>query len=105
MGTHPEVSKRVSTLLKTQKGKYTQCRLFFREGDALEVDHKIPRIKGGKDQYNNLQILHKHCHDTKTAEDGSVGSTREKRQLIEEPDEVKVSRPVLETSGSREGVA
>lgn len=105
MGKHPEVTERVATLLKKQKGKCTYCELHFREGDVLEVDHIIPRIKGGKDQYNNLQILHKHCHDRKTIEDGSVGSTHDKRQVIEEPDEVKVSRPVLKTSDSREGVA
>ena len=72
MGAHPEVSTRVATLLKTQKGKCTHCGLYFREGDVLEVDHIIPRTLGGKDQYNNLQILHRHCHDRKTAEDGSA---------------------------------
>lgn len=90
MGKHPEVSTRVATLLKTQKGKCTHCGLYFREEDVLEVDHIIPRSKGGKDEYKNLQILHRHCHNRKTAEDGSVGSTHEKRQIIEEPDEVKV---------------
>jgi RNA-directed DNA polymerase len=73
MGTHPEVSTRVATLLKTQKGKCTYCGLYFREGDVLEVDHIIPRSKGGRDEYKNLQILHRHCHDRKTADDGSVG--------------------------------
>ena len=72
MGRHPEVSKRVATLLKRQKGKCTHCGLYFREGDVMEVDHIIPRSKGGKDQYNNLQILHRHCHHRKTAEDSSV---------------------------------
>ena len=105
MGKHPEVTERVATLLKKQKGKCTHCELYFREEDVLEIDHIIPKKLGGKDQYNNLQILHKHCHDRKTAEDGSVGSTHDKRQIIEEPDEVKVSRPVLKTSGFREGVA
>ncbi|MEH2055617.1 MAG: group II intron maturase-specific domain-containing protein [Nostoc sp.] len=105
MGTHPEASKRMSTLLKKQKGKCTHCGLYFRESDVLEIDHIIPQSKKGKDEYKNLQILHKHCHDTKTTEDGSVGGTQDKRQFIEEPDEVKVSRPVLKTSGSREGIA
>ncbi len=105
MGAHPEVSKRVATLLKSQKGKCTHCGLYFREEDVMEVDHITPKTLGGKDEYKNLQILHRHCHDRKTTEDGSVGSTHEKRQLIEEPDQVKVSRPVLKTSGSREGVA
>ena len=73
MGAHPEVSTRVATLLKTQKGKCTHCGLYFREKDVLEVDHIIPRTLGGKGDYNNLQILHRHCHDRKTAEDGSVG--------------------------------
>jgi hypothetical protein len=45
---------------------------------------------GGKDEYKNLQMLHKHCHDVKTAKDGSAGSTQDKRQIIEEPCEVKV---------------
>ena len=73
MGRHPEVSTRVATLLKTQKGKCTHCGLYFREEDVWEVDHITPRTLGGKDEYKNLQLLHKHCHDQKTAEDGSVG--------------------------------
>ena len=77
MGKHPEVTDRVATLLKKQKGKCTQCGLYFREEDVLEVDHIIPKSLGGKDQYNNLQILHKHCHDTKTANEGSARKTRE----------------------------
>ena len=105
MSTHPEVSTRVSMLLKTQKGKCTHCGLHFREEDVLEVDHITPRLKGGKDEYKNLQILHKHCHDRKTTEDGSARSMHDKHQFIEEPDEVKVSRPVLKTSGTREGIA
>ena len=72
MGKHPEVSTRVATLLKKQKGKCTHCGLYFREEDVLEVDHIIPKTLGGKDDYKNLQMLHKHCHDRKTAEDGSV---------------------------------
>ena len=72
MGKHPEVTERVATLLKKQKGKCTHCELYFREEDVMEVDHIIPKTLGGKDQYNNLQILHRHCHDRKTADDGSV---------------------------------
>ena len=77
MGKHPEATERVATLLKKQKGKCTHCGLYFREGDVLEVDHIIPKVLGGKDQYNNLQILHKHCHDTKTANESSARKTRE----------------------------
>jgi len=69
MGKHPEMPQSVSTLLKRQKGKCTHCKLCFREQDLLQVDHIIPRSKGGKNEYKNLQVLHKHCHDTKTAKD------------------------------------
>jgi len=100
MGKHPEVTKRVATLLKSQEGKCAHCELFFKDGDIWEVDHIIPKSKGGRDEYKNLQLLHRHCHDTKTANDEvAVGvGTQEKSQIIEEPGEVKVSRPVLKTS-------
>ncbi|MHC5730037.1 MAG: group II intron maturase-specific domain-containing protein, partial [Nostoc sp.] len=73
MGTHPEATIRVATLLKKQKGKCTHCRMYFRESDVLEIDHKTPKSLGGKDEYKNLLILHRHCHDIKSTEDGSVG--------------------------------
>jgi RNA-directed DNA polymerase len=69
LGKHPELSNRVSKLLKVQKGKCNHCGLTFRDGDIWEVDHITPRNQGGKDVYNNLQLLHRHCHDVKTAND------------------------------------
>jgi len=95
---HPVMPNRVAKLLKQQKGKCPHCELYFREEDAMEIDHIIPRTLGGKDEYKNLQLLHTHCHDTKTAEDGSVGGTHNKSQFSEEPDEEKFSCPVLEPS-------
>lgn len=73
MGNNPEMPKRVSKLLKKQKGKCTYCGLIFRENDVMEVDHRIPKSKGGKDSYENWDLLHRHCHDTKTTSDGSLG--------------------------------
>ena len=70
-GEYPETPTRVATLLKTQKGKCTHCGLYFTPTDIVEVDHIQPRSLGGKDEYKNLQLLHKHCHDTKTDNDGS----------------------------------
>jgi RNA-directed DNA polymerase len=78
MGTHPEASIRMSSLLKKQKGKCIHCELYFRAEDVLEIDHITPKNLGGKDEYKNLQILHRHCHDMKTTEDGSVGGTHDK---------------------------
>jgi RNA-directed DNA polymerase len=78
MGNSLEMPTRVVKLLKAQKGKCTHCGLYFRENDVLEVDHIIPKSKGGKDEYRNLQLLHRHCHDTK--------STIDKNQKVEIPD-------------------
>ena len=69
LGQFPDISLRVTKLLKRQKGKCNWCGLYFRNGDVLEVDHKIPKALKGKDAYYNLQVIHKHCHDIKTAED------------------------------------
>ncbi len=69
LGRHPEVSPRVTKLLKKQQGRCWECGLFFRDGDALEIDHIIPKEHGGKDAYYNLQLLHHHCHETKTVRD------------------------------------
>ena len=74
MGNNPKMPSRVSKLLKKQKGKCTHCGLFFRENDVMEIDHRIPKSQGGKDSYDNWQLLHRHCHDTKTAIDGSLGN-------------------------------
>lgn len=69
MGKHPEVGTRLDFLLKRQKGQCTHCKLFFKHGDLLGVDHQQPRSAGGSDRYDNLQLLHRHCHDVKTATD------------------------------------
>lgn len=73
-GENPEMPTRVATLLKKQKGKCAQCNLHFLEEDVIEIDHIIPKSRGGKDKYDNRQLLHRHCHDIKTASDGSYGN-------------------------------
>lgn len=74
-GKHPEISTKEATLLKSQRGKCNHCGLIFGAEDKWEIDHKIPRSKGGRDEYTNLQLLHKHCHDVKTAKDGLAGGS------------------------------
>jgi RNA-directed DNA polymerase len=68
-GEYPGTPTRVANLMKSQKGKCTRCGLYFEDEDVLEVDHIIPKSEGGKDQYKNYQLLHRHCHHEKTAED------------------------------------
>jgi RNA-directed DNA polymerase len=71
LGKHPEVSNRVATLLKKQKGKCTYCNLYFTTNDLIEIDHITPKSLKGKNTLDNLQLLHKHCHDIKSTIDGS----------------------------------
>lgn len=112
---HPLTSSRVALLLKRQAGRCARCGLLFTDADRdnIEVDHVIPRSLGGAHDPTNMQALHGHCHDEKTAEDGSQSKRRQRAtsgildndRVTEEPDEVKASRPVLKTSRSREGAA
>ena len=81
MGHYPMIAGRKATLLRSQKGRCPWCGLFFKQEDDVEIDHIIPRAKGGRDVYTNLQLLHGHCHDQKSALD--------KGCAVEEPCEVE----------------
>jgi len=96
MGKHPEMPNEKAALLKKQKGKCNYCGQYFRDGDLMEIDHVTPKALGGSNRRDNKQLLHRHCHDRKTAAD--LISIRDKNRSIEEPCEVKVSRTVLKTS-------
>lgn len=69
LGRHPQVKRQVALLLKRQKGKCTHCNPFFKDRDLLEIDHILPFTQGGKDEFKNLQLLHRHCHDVKSTLD------------------------------------
>jgi RNA-directed DNA polymerase len=66
---HPGVSRRVARLLTRQDGRCAQRGYSFKAGDVLEVDHRIPRTQGGRDDSTNGQLLHRYCHVEKTARD------------------------------------
>jgi 5-methylcytosine-specific restriction endonuclease McrA len=38
---------------------------------SYEVDHRVPLAAGGSDTDDNLQALHRWCHEAKTKEDRS----------------------------------
>jgi len=102
LGRHPELPKTKAHLLKRQQGRCAWCGLVFTHLDELmESDHRVPKSLGGCDRPDNRQLLHGHCHDAKTAQDGSyyppseVPKTRAKRSTVEERYEGKPSRAVL----------
>jgi len=102
VGRHPELPKQVASLLKRQGGRCTWCRRYFTAEDAWEIDHVIPRWRGGSDTLTNRQLLHGHCHDHKTTADRAVVEVlMTTGHTTEEPDEGKLSRPVLNAGGGR----
>jgi RNA-directed DNA polymerase len=78
LGRNPEMPHKTATLLKRQKGKCTHCELNFKYGDLLEHDHIEPLSLGGSKSINNQQLLHRHCHDKKTRNDGSLSNNKSK---------------------------
>lgn len=56
----------VQKLLKKDNAKCNWCGLNFKSEDKWEIDHIIPKSKGGKNKIQNLQLLHRHCHHEKT---------------------------------------
>jgi RNA-directed DNA polymerase len=102
-GTHPEVPRRLSMLLKRQQGKCAFCGLYFRNDDLLEQDHIWPRAYGGVESLDNLQLLHRHCHDRKTALDilQRQRGTDDNSQSTEEPGEGATFTPGFEDEPAR----
>jgi RNA-directed DNA polymerase len=72
LGRHPLLPAEVARLLKRQQGKCAHCGLYFRDGDVKERDHLLPVVLGG--DAGPRQLLHGHCHDAKTAQDGSYAA-------------------------------
>jgi len=65
----PITSTNVAKLLKKQKGRCNICKLPFFPTDIIERDHIVPLSKKGNNKLNNIQLLHGHCHQSKTAID------------------------------------
>ena len=90
MGRHPEAPPKWAILLKWQNGQCSWCGLYFKHGeDLVELDHITPKSQGGNGKLTNLQLLHGHCHDVKTAQDKAVEGTQDKGHITEEPCEGK----------------
>lgn len=71
---HSGLSRRHGLLLKRQEGRCGYCGLPFTVTDLVEIDHQLPRIRGGGNELANCQLLHRHCHHQKTAGDGSMAA-------------------------------
>ena len=59
----------IKALLKSQNCKCGICGNNFNDSDQFEIDHIIPKVMGGSDQVENLQLIHKTCHIVKIRSD------------------------------------
>jgi RNA-directed DNA polymerase len=75
-GKDPTLPRSLAKLLRLQSGKCRHCGLYFQAGDLMEIDHLIPKTLGGAVGLENCQLLHRHCHDQKTAKDGSFSKAK-----------------------------
>lgn len=75
---HPLTGSYLAQSLKRQEWRCAECGLLFRDGDVIEIDHIQPTVTGGTDIAFNRQAIHRHCHDRKTARDGSYDSHRQR---------------------------
>jgi len=107
---HLLTTGRIAILLKRQRGVCTRCGLLFTDRNTIEVDHVLPRSLGGAHDLTNMQALHGHCHDQKSASDGSVArrqrGVHDKDHMAEEPDEVNAcaASPVVRSFSQRREV-
>ncbi|MDB9314687.1 group II intron reverse transcriptase/maturase [Spirulina sp. CS-785/01] len=69
------ISTRITKLIKRQKGRCNHCGQYFTHEDLVEIDHIQPKSRGGKNDYSNLQLLHRHCHDIKSQTDNAAPMT------------------------------
>jgi RNA-directed DNA polymerase len=101
--SHPLTGFLLGQLLHIQLGRCRWCHRYFMDGEIIEIDHILPRTLGGTDIFSNRQALHRHCHDQKSARDGSSGrsSVHDKGHIVEERNEGKPSRSVLQAGGKK----
>jgi 5-methylcytosine-specific restriction enzyme A len=59
-----------AAILKRDKGLCQHCIKQGRSVVANEVDHIVPKHRGGTDDHANLQSLCIECHTAKTAREG-----------------------------------
>jgi RNA-directed DNA polymerase len=61
LGHDPIIPQRVARLMRQQRGRCGQCNLSFTSQEVLEVHHMDGNHANNK--WDNLQLLHGHCHD------------------------------------------
>jgi len=64
-----DITPSKAKMLKKQGGKCPHCGGTFTNEDLMDAHHKTFKSRGGEDKYQNLVLLHRHCHDRLHAEE------------------------------------
>jgi len=89
LGQYPDVPKSVAIRLRSQQGICSRCGLHFTHDDAMELVH----VDGNRRDFSmeNVALVHQRCA-------AMMKGRYALHHFAEEPDEGKLSRPVLKTS-------
>lgn len=94
-------NQQLLNLWKAQNGLCTRCGQSITLETGWHIHHIIWKSKGGGNIMSNLEMLHPTCHWQIHCRDLSDVNPRPEEDVLErlEPDEVKISRPVLRGGG------
>ena len=78
-----DITPSKAKMLKLQDGKCAYCGAVFKNGDLIEAHHKTHKANGGMDEYGNLILMHKHCHDQYHAEHLKIRADKRRLKALE----------------------
>jgi RNA-directed DNA polymerase len=81
-GRSPDVSTKVARLLRIQRGRCIECGLYFRDGEAMELEYVNPQATRGRDAHYNLMLLHRYCQKQREAEFTRLAGTYDKTSRV-----------------------
>jgi len=94
-------NQQLLNLWKAQNGLCPRCGQSITLETGWHIHHIIWKSKGGGNIMSNLELLHSTCHWQIHSRNLSDVNPRPEEDVFErlEPDEVKISRPVLRGGG------
>jgi RNA-directed DNA polymerase len=78
-----DISPSKAKMLKFQDGKCAYCDTVFKNSDLMESHHKTHKANGGMDNYGNLILMHRHCHDQYHAQHLKLRAEKRRLKALE----------------------
>jgi RNA-directed DNA polymerase len=82
-GGYGDISPSKAKMLKSQGGKCAYCGAVFKNGDLMESHHKTHKANGGMDNYGNLILMHRHCHNQYHAQHLKLRAEKRRLKALE----------------------